>query len=160
MDFKNASWDNLVAAGLYGMVGPHQPLFEMTLVLYDRKPAALATEMDARCIRRLLDDELIEVADQFELRPIPRLMGRGDWSYKYALIRKGNEQAYLDIVAAFDSYPADPTHRIHICPTFDIALGRALGYREEDIARFLVHHLTREQFEAWQRGDLDILATK
>ena len=139
IDFSTISKKGFIKLARKGRLNPHGNEFnEIGMVIDGRKPAAL------------LPKELVEHACEFRVYKgylkwefIPQLEHRKMFMSKCGLFRAGDHEAFQAICDAYDLYPYDLALGAILTKDtvrFDIALGRALGYTDNDVAYFLGHN--------------------
>jgi len=119
-----------------GRLNPHGNEFnEIGMVIDGRKPVALVSEDLARfaCGYKV---NIGYITWDF----VPQLDHRTAIMAKCGLFRAKDANPFYTLCAAYDLYPYDLTQGLVLdkkTVKFDIALGRALGYSDCDIAYFL-----------------------
>lgn len=147
MNCYELSWEELNELSTDGKLGPHN-LIEAALLVTRRKPVWFATEEEAKTFTEAFGGM------GFVYSVVPKLVEREDCYLKFGVYHQDNPEAFERLVSAWDIHEG-PVHGIRVSETtmdFDLALGSALGYREVDLARFIVHNLSREQFMDWKKS--------
>jgi hypothetical protein len=138
IDFSTISRKAFKKLTRIGRLNPHCNEFtQIGMVIEGKKPVALLPEDVANYASRYRTNE-----NYLTYELIPQLSHCGREFATCGLYRKGDRTSFVALCDAYDLYPYDLSLRRGIkldknTVKFDIALGRALGYADTDIAHFL-----------------------
>jgi len=143
-DFQYAKWCDVESWSVTGMLAPHGGSndIELALMLIGRKPAMLAT------------GDLVYNITKFnipvESSLIPRLAKIDNKYYRYVVYPPGCSHVVDQINAAYALYHKPSSKKLlYTTISHHIAMGIVLGYSKDDVAKYIVHNFTKEQFEKW-----------
>jgi hypothetical protein len=139
--FKNMTWDDVRSLSITGKLGPHVGV-SSALLLARIKPVWLTTKDVAENFYVHFGHLgfVIDIVPKLSL--VPNFL-----TANYGVFHQENRASFEALCAAYELYQAGPISRHTL--NCDIAVGLALGYNQNDIARFIIQNLSKEEFEIW-----------
>ena len=148
-NFKELSWEFIVDMAKMGRLAPHRHV-ELALLLEGTKPVVLTSEDEVTQTIRFFNDKI-------DAQLIPNTRKEGNlklYPGLYAIYLKGND-AVVDELGQIFGRTYNGTfgwsNRFKNTLNHDIDLGRALGYTEYDICKYIINNYTIDEFEEWQQ---------
>jgi len=149
--FFNLTWDEIVSLSENGKVGPYKTAKECTEALLNgTKPIWFCTFSEG--------SSFAKSQPEFNFEIIPILKSRLNSNSKLksgefmeflscAVFKKENYKSFEKLVKSFEI--SDFKRGIEL--SSDIIRGDALGYTNNDIAKFIVHNSTQQKFDEWKK---------
>lgn len=135
------TWDEVRSFSITGKLGPHVGI-SSALLLARIKPVWLTS-------KDIAENFYVHFGHLgFMIGRVPKLSLMSNFlSTNHGVFHQENRASFEALCAAYELYQAGPVSRHTL--DCDIAVGLALGYNQNDIARFIVHNLWKEEFEIW-----------